>query len=176
MHKKNILLSMILVSSLSVPFLFNPPSIEARSGCCSHHGGVVGCGCGDGTPLSSTCAPYYPECSGSKPIEVEEEPVYVPPVIVKPVPTPVVKKSVVIPSPKPTPTPKPSPKASPTPKASPSPSISPSASASATPVASIEPTESPTPLPSPAEQKVDTKAETQSSGFWGWFKHLFGWG
>jgi len=34
----------------------------AHSGCCSHHGGVVGCGCGDGTSLSSTCAPYYPEC------------------------------------------------------------------------------------------------------------------
>ncbi len=33
----------------------------ARSGCCSHHGGVRndGCGCNDGTPLSETCAPYY---------------------------------------------------------------------------------------------------------------------
>ena len=34
----------------------------AHSGCCSHHGGVSGCGCADGTPLSNTCAPYYPEC------------------------------------------------------------------------------------------------------------------
>lgn len=34
----------------------------AHSGCCSHHGGVSGCGCADGTPFSSTCAPYYPEC------------------------------------------------------------------------------------------------------------------
>lgn len=42
------------------------PKAEARSGCCSHHGGVCGCGCCDGTPLSSTCAPYYPECN-SKP-------------------------------------------------------------------------------------------------------------
>ena len=35
--------------------------VEARSGCCSHHGGVRsdGCGCNDGTPLSDTCAPYY---------------------------------------------------------------------------------------------------------------------
>jgi len=32
----------------------------ARSGCCSHHGGVCGCGCCDGTSLSATCAPYYP--------------------------------------------------------------------------------------------------------------------
>lgn len=45
---------------------FNPPTLEARSGCCSHHGGVCGCSCCDGTPLSSTCAPYYPSCnSGS---------------------------------------------------------------------------------------------------------------
>ncbi len=35
--------------------------VVARSGCCSHHGGVSsdGCGCNDGTPLSETCAPYY---------------------------------------------------------------------------------------------------------------------
>src|SRR6266567_3317878 len=35
--------------------------VVARSGCCSHHGGVSsdGCGCNDGTPLSDTCAPYY---------------------------------------------------------------------------------------------------------------------
>lgn len=37
--------------------------VSARSGCCSHHGGVCGCGCCDGTSLSKTCAPYYPECS-----------------------------------------------------------------------------------------------------------------
>lgn len=41
---------------------------EARSGCCSWHGGVRGdgCGCNDGTPLSSTCAPYY-SCSQPDP-------------------------------------------------------------------------------------------------------------
>jgi hypothetical protein len=39
-------------------------TVDAHSGCCSHHGGVSGCGCGDGTSLSATCAPYYPECSG----------------------------------------------------------------------------------------------------------------
>ncbi len=37
--------------------------VDARSGCCSHHGGVCGCGCCDGTPLSATCAPYYPQCN-----------------------------------------------------------------------------------------------------------------
>ena len=38
-------------------------SVGARSGCCSHHGGVNGCQCGDGSPLSTTCLPYYPECN-----------------------------------------------------------------------------------------------------------------
>jgi len=36
---------------------------EARSGCCSWHGGVCGCRCCDGTSLSVKCAPYYPSCS-----------------------------------------------------------------------------------------------------------------
>lgn len=49
---------------------------EARSGCCSYHGGVCGCGCCDGTPLSSTCAPYYPQCSNPTPTYTA--PVYVP--------------------------------------------------------------------------------------------------
>jgi hypothetical protein len=38
---------------------------EARQGCCSHHGGVCGCGCCDGTPLSAKCAPYY-DCGESR--------------------------------------------------------------------------------------------------------------
>ncbi len=44
-------------------FFVFPTTIFARSGCCSHHGGVCGCGCCDGTSLSTTCAPYYPSCS-----------------------------------------------------------------------------------------------------------------
>jgi len=55
------ILSVFLFFSL----IFLPENIEARSGCCSHHGGVCGCGCCDGTDLSATCAPYYPECGGS---------------------------------------------------------------------------------------------------------------
>src|SRR2546430_16326375 len=39
--------------------------VEARSGCCSHHGGVCGCGCCDGSSLSAICAPYYPECNNN---------------------------------------------------------------------------------------------------------------
>ena len=57
-----IAISMILVQAAN-----------ARSGCCSYHGGVAGCGCADGTPLSSTCAPYYPQC-------YQQTPVYNPPV------------------------------------------------------------------------------------------------
>jgi len=44
-------------------FLLVIQVVEARSGCCSWHGGVCGCGCCDGTPLSATCAPYYPQCN-----------------------------------------------------------------------------------------------------------------
>lgn len=39
--------------------------VEAKSGCCSWHGGVCGCGCCDGTSLSAKCAPYYPQCGGN---------------------------------------------------------------------------------------------------------------
>lgn len=35
---------------------------EARQGCCSHHNGVCGCQCCDGSPLSAKCSPYYPQC------------------------------------------------------------------------------------------------------------------
>src|SRR5476651_698892 len=60
MHKVKIIILVLLALSLTVAVA---PSY-ARSGCCSHHGGVSGCGCADGSPLSSTCLPYYPECSG----------------------------------------------------------------------------------------------------------------
>ncbi len=54
---------------LLLSFIFLPLFIaEARSGCCSHHGGVCGCSCCDGTSLSATCAPYYPQCN-SKPVQ-----------------------------------------------------------------------------------------------------------
>jgi hypothetical protein len=50
--------------------------VSARSGCCSHHGGVCGCGCCDGTSLSATCAPYYPSCSSNT------SPIYILPTVV----------------------------------------------------------------------------------------------
>src|SRR5260221_1659822 len=72
-----------ILPALVIFFLF-ANSVSARSGCCSHHGGVCGCGCCDGSALSNTCAPYYPECG---------EPVYIPsptikPITYTPIPTP----------------------------------------------------------------------------------------
>ena len=55
-----------------VVFIFLPLFVvQARSGCCSHHGGVCGCRCCDGTPLSAKCAPYYPQCSAPKPSQTQ---------------------------------------------------------------------------------------------------------
>ncbi len=60
-------LAFLFVFILSFLLLYNLPSAEAKRGCCSHHGGVCGCRCCDGTPLSAICAPYYPSCSDSQP-------------------------------------------------------------------------------------------------------------
>lgn len=60
--KKILLLSLSLfILSLFITLSLN--DVEARQGCCSWHGGVCGCQCCDGTPLSATCAPYYPQCN-----------------------------------------------------------------------------------------------------------------
>lgn len=50
---KAFLLSALLVLVFAV-------SAEAQSGCCSHHGGVCGCMCCDGSALSDACRPYFP--------------------------------------------------------------------------------------------------------------------
>lgn len=69
-----------------------PSDVLVRSGCCSHHGGVCGCGCCDGTSLSTTCAPYYPQCNST---------VVVPKVVETP-PTPKPTYSPIKPSVRPT--------------------------------------------------------------------------
>lgn len=66
----------ILIGSIALLLIFTT-SAYARSGCCSHHGGVCGCGCCDGSSLSNTCAPYYPECSEQTPTPTYA-PVYTP--------------------------------------------------------------------------------------------------
>lgn len=89
----------LLAASLLLLFFVwsfkSPNLVEARSGCCSRHGGVCGCGCCDGTSLSATCAPYYPECSVK---QVDDVP------IIKTNPTPY--KPIVDYSPTPSPSPK----------------------------------------------------------------------
>ena len=57
----------ILLIFLFIVVIVFPLNTNARSGCCSHHSGVCGCRCCDGTLLSATCAPYYPQCS--RPVE-----------------------------------------------------------------------------------------------------------
>ena len=52
----------ILILAVFLALIFTGVS-EARQGCCSHHGGVCGCRCCDGSPLSAKCSPYYPSCS-----------------------------------------------------------------------------------------------------------------
>lgn len=63
-----------VISLLLFIIVFVVP-VSARSGCCSHHGGVCGCGCCDGSALSSICAPYYPECSGGA-SQQQTQPIY----------------------------------------------------------------------------------------------------
>jgi len=71
-NMKKLLLPLLIITLLCLSLPLN--DVKARQGCCSHHGGVCGCGCCDGTSLSATCAPYYPQCN-SKPVQT-----YVPPV------------------------------------------------------------------------------------------------
>lgn len=59
--KKFLLISIIAIFSLNFSIS------EARSWCCSHHWWVCGCWCCDGSSLSETCAPYYPQCSSPEP-------------------------------------------------------------------------------------------------------------
>ncbi|NQV13030.1 MAG: hypothetical protein HQ530_01870 [Parcubacteria group bacterium] len=58
---------LLLLSAIVLFLVGNFQFTEARSGCCSSHGGVCSCAvsgnkCCDGTSLSKTCAPYYPAC------------------------------------------------------------------------------------------------------------------
>lgn len=129
-------------------------TVQARSGCCSHHSGVCGCGCCDGTSLSATCLPYYPGCSGGgQAAPVQEEPAYVPPTA-RPLPTYTPYPTYTpFPTAKPTLTPTRIPTKKPTPKRT----------------VSIRPTLLPTRIPTPIV--VLTKIPEQ--GVWAWFRSLF---
>lgn len=60
------------IAVLFITISFYASQVEARRGCCSHHGGVCGCRCCDGSSLSAKCAPYYPSCSPAKPVVTPE--------------------------------------------------------------------------------------------------------
>ena len=77
-------LSLFCISLIfSLAFFVSIDFVDARSGCCSHHGGVCGCRCCDGSSLSAKCAPYYPSCSSPAPTVKVETP---PPTIPRPEP------------------------------------------------------------------------------------------
>src|SRR5436305_6150696 len=98
----SILLALLLLFSLGLQLT------DARSGCCSHHGGVCGCGCCDGSSLSAICAPYYPECSNTSTSATTTTQGQTS----TPTPTPTIVRF----TPRPTATPKPSPTPTVTPK------------------------------------------------------------
>lgn len=142
MRVKTALLCLIAV------ILLAPSLVSARSGCCSSHGGVCGCGCCDGSSLSRTCAPYYPQCNRVQeeaPAQVQQ--VFVP-VINTPVPLPT---KVIYPTSSPTPSPKPTLVKLQKPTIKPSRSIS--------PTIMMQPDEA-------------TKIEPKS-GIWAWFRGIF---
>lgn len=145
-------------------FLVSVSPVFARSGCCSHHGGVCGCGCCDGTGLSATCAPYYPSCNSAP--EVTAAPVRV----ATPVPT-----RVYTPTPTKVATPTPTKKVTPTPTKKNT--LTPTIKLTETPTPTITVTTTPaveslvtTVTPSPAVRA----ARRSQSGFWGWLSRLFG--
>jgi hypothetical protein len=90
-----------LVTACILLFLMFPLKADARSGCCSSHSGVRadGCGCKDGTLLSSACAPYYTCNSGEQsdaPVQQAQQAVQ------EPIYTPIPTKVYVVPTSKPT--------------------------------------------------------------------------
>lgn len=137
-----------LVLFIALLLIISTQTAFAHSGCCSHHGGVQanGCGCNDGTPLSSTCAPYY-TCnttqSNTSTTTNSYQPVYVAPTYT-PVPLP------------PTYTPVPLPTATPTPETTAKPTPTPTSKPTPTP---IKNTPTPTIAPTTAVLGAETKAD-----------------
>ncbi|MCK5474336.1 MAG: hypothetical protein KAI53_02935 [Candidatus Aenigmarchaeota archaeon] len=76
MKNKYVYFFVVFLVTVSLIFVFTSNDAEARRGCCSHHGGVCGHACCDGSPLSSKCGgggyitianlPLGASCSNSK--------------------------------------------------------------------------------------------------------------
>lgn len=137
-------------------FFFVVLPVEARSGCCSHHGGVMsnGCGCNDGTPLSNTCAPYY-SCSQGSSVESA-------PIVIEPTATPYIPATR---APTRTPTRMPTKIPTRTPTEFPTKAPSPTLTASPTP----EPTHVPASTPTP----VNEVKKVKHTGFWDFILSFF---
>jgi hypothetical protein len=161
---------------LLLSLIFPSQKVEAWPGCCSRHDGVCGCGCCDGSGLSSTCLPHYPECSGggavptSKPIQIPTRiPTQRPAPTYKPIPT---LKTIIIPTQRPIPTLKPTKTIRPTstPKPTRIPSIKPS------PTEIILPTEIPSVIPTQPIVSTPIKiSEIKSIESQSIFSRLFTW-
>ena len=144
--------------------IFRPQIVNAWPGCCSHHGGVCGCGCCDGTGLSSTCAPHYPECSGSGGIVIPtSKPIIIPTRVPTQRPTPTYKP---IPTVKPTSRPKPTLKPTLTIKPSPTEVVLPTKMPSITP--SPIPTQPVIPTTTYVPQVKSTESQSIFSRFFAW--------
>ncbi len=127
--------------------------VEARSGCCSSHGGVCGCRCCDGTPLSAKCAPYYPSCNDNGEV----------------LPAQTEQSTYIQPTQRPSSTPKPT--KTPIPTRTPIPTI--------TPTPTITPIITETPIPNPTTEPTITQSiptptpKVRTEGF-NFFRWLFG--
>ena len=147
---------------LTLLFLVITSSVLARSGCCSYHGGVCGCGCCDGTGLSSTCLPYYPQCSGGGQQNQTQE-VYIPPTNTpKPLPTW---------TPLPTSTRIPTPSKTPTLTITSTPTIK--KSPTVTQKVTVSPTTKLTAIPRLTAIKLVDEDKEATEGFWSWLLSLF---
>lgn len=142
-----------VVTLMAIALLMFAQPALARSGCCSHHGGVMssGCGCNDGTPLSDKCAPYYTCSAGT----VETAPVQ----IVLPTAAPYIRPSAI-----PTALPTRVVVRIPTSTPSPTPTV----------VPTLIPTRTPTATPAPVDIAVVPAPKSSHSGFWGFFLSLLG--
>lgn len=150
-----------LLAIFLIAFFLFPSKVFARSGCCSHHGGVCGCGCCDGSPLSSICAPYYPECGGGYVLPTPtNKPIFIPTSTPKPI---FIPTSTPTPKPTVTPTPTKTPTLTPTP--------TPTKTITLTPTLTPTPTEIVTPtLTATIAPQVEGEATKATHSAFRWWK------
>lgn len=153
--------AIVFLTLIFLPFVFTSSAL-ARSGCCSWHGGVRadGCGCNDGSSLSSTCAPYY-TCTAPQQntAPAASDNTYTQPAYVAPTDAPTTVPPTPIPTPYPTATPYPTETPTPLPTATPTPkpTLIPTSKPTATP------TNTPTIIPTTA---VLGATKTSASDVW----------